>query len=91
MILEDCSNNYQNLFITSPQKKYSPYPCHYDLPQHILRVWELTHDSISSIEVKDISLIDYINVQHAVYVRESTFRQHDGNTKAELLMSMIGY
>jgi hypothetical protein len=32
----------------------------------------------NSIEVKDISLVDYINVQHAVYVRESPKRGRGG-------------
>jgi hypothetical protein len=32
----------------------------------------------NSIEVKDISLVDYINVQHAVYVRKSYIAQLGG-------------
>lgn len=31
--------------------------------------------SSDSVEVKDISLVDYVNVQHAVYLRKSARRK----------------
>lgn len=37
-----------------------------------------TRLTYNSIEVKDISLVDYINVQHAVYVRKSYIAQLGG-------------
>jgi small subunit ribosomal protein S5e len=39
-----------------------------------LVVWERTSADRSSIEVKDISLTDYINVNHAVYVPHTAGR-----------------